>query len=90
MKDLTISELASIIGILMLIGSCLLGMFKIWYEFKKIKGKSEHRQEDIEILLICMRGCLEGLVANGSNGKVADALKQLNEYQAKKTSGRGG
>lgn len=88
--ETSIADISTIVAQFTPVGACFIFLIKIWFEFKKLQNRSDHRQEDVEVLLICMRGCLEGLVAANMNGQVAAALKTLNKYQAKKTSGRSG
>ena len=62
--------------------------FGLWYRFKKLERQAAHRQEDSEMFFRCFRGCLDGLVQVGANGAVERTLKELNDYQARKASGR--
>jgi hypothetical protein len=78
-----------LIEMIIIISPVVVMLFKVLIEFKKLRSQADHRQEDIETLFLCMRGCLEGLIELGANGGIKTALNELNKYQAKKTSGRG-
>ena len=87
-SELTLGELAATVGLIAALGTCLFFMFSIWYRFGKMERQAAHRQEDSEIIFKSLRGCLEGLIENGANGSVKKALGELNDYTAKKASGR--
>lgn len=85
--QMTLTEVAAFIGMSSLIGGCILFLFKLWSRFERMERKSIYRQEDMAILFECMRGCLEGLIQNGANGPVKEALKNLNRYTDNKAAG---
>ena len=87
-SEMYIGDLISTITQLVTLATVLFVFFNLWYRFGKLERQAAHRQEDIEIMFKSLRGCLEAAIENGANGSVKTALKDLNDYIAKKASGQ--
>lgn len=86
-EQITLAQIVAFIGMISLIGGCIVFLFKLWSRFERTERTSIYRQEDMAMLFECMRGCLEGLIQNGANGPVREVLKKLSHYTDNKAAG---
>jgi hypothetical protein len=69
--------------IFVFLGACA----AVWYRFRRLERQAAYRQEDTAMIFLCLRGVMEGLIENGMNGPVKDALRTLNTYTDNKAAG---
>jgi len=90
LHDITLSGVSQLIALGAPLCGCLLMLFRLGNRFGRLERQAAYNQEDSEIIFMCLRGCLEGLIENGADGAVKEALKKLNEYMGKKAAGISG
>lgn len=87
LAEMTLTEIAAFIGVLSLIGGCVVCLFRLWSRFEKLERQGLYRQEDMAMMFEALRGCLEGAIQNGANGEVKAVLHKLNNYTDNKAAG---
>lgn len=87
LMGLTLGEIISFVTSISVLSVAILFMFKLWSRFEKIEVSGLYRQEDMAMMFMCQRACLEGMKELGANGPVTTALAKLNEFQSNRAAG---
>ena len=83
----TINSLAKLIGSLAVIGGVLIALYKFVERDKKQGELIKGIQEEQTLLCYGIRACLQGLIEQGCNGPVHDALDKLDKHLNQKAHG---
>lgn len=76
----TINELAKLLGSLAIIGGALIAVYKFFERDKKQSKIIQDIQDEQTLLCYGIKACLQGLVEQGCNGQVHEALDKLDKH----------
>lgn len=83
----TINSIAKLIGSVGVIAGVLIGLYKFVERDKRQSKLIEGIQSEQTLLCYGIRACLQGLVEQGCDGPVHDALDKLDKHLNKKAHG---
>lgn len=83
----TINAVAKLIGSLGVIGGVLIGLYKFIERDKRQSKLIKDIQSEQTLLCYGIRACLQGLVEQGCDGPVHDALDKLDKHLNKAAHG---
>lgn len=83
----TINAVAKLIGSLGIIGGVLIALYKFVERDKKQSKLIKDIQNEQTLLCYGIRACLQGLVEQGCDGPVHDALDKLDKHLNQKAHG---
>ena len=83
----TINAVAKLIGSMAVIGGVLIAIYKFVERDKKQGELIKGIQEEQTLLCYGIRACLQGLVEQGCDGPVHDALDKLDKHLNQKAHG---
>lgn len=80
----TINDIAKLLGSLAVIGGTILAVYKFIERDRQQVRTIKDMQEEQTLLCYGIRACLQGLVEQGCDGPVHDALDKLDRHLNKK------
>ena len=83
----TINAVAKLIGSMAVIGGVLIALYKFVERDKKQGELIKGIQEEQRLLCYGIRACLQGLIEQGCDGPVHDALDKLDKHLNQKAHG---
>lgn len=83
----TINSLAKLIGSIGIIGGVLIAFYKFVERDKRQSKLIQSIQDEQTLLCYGIRACLQGLVEQGCDGPVHDALDKLDKHLNQKAHG---
>ena len=75
-----LGTVVSLITILTFIVGVVAYIARLAFRFQKLEKQSEHRKEDMTVVLTSLLACLDGLHQQGANGPVTEAKAKLEQY----------
>lgn len=87
MGQITLGQIQGALAILAPMAACVFWMFRLWFRFTKLEQSARHRQEDMAVVLMCLRECLTGMEAGTADVQSKKALEALNRYMDNRAAG---
>lgn len=75
-----ILALSKIIGAISIIGGAVFGVFKFIENNKKQTKEIKNIKKEQTLVIYALRACLDGLHQQHCNGKVTDAIDEIDKY----------